>query len=254
MNWITIIGIIFIAIGTFLTFYGPSIDSKKDKEELNQKFSEFNNELKSIRKEDIPQSEKEEKIAELKNEYSQWASEFSSNKDLYKLEYQKSNLGFEEKKLTYNNEWKKFYSGFFNELESIVAAYNEHSKNGKIEIITKHPFPSVIFNATHESFFYILKFGDTVYWKLFIINTQTFKEKELPTIVISITSKHPENDYFSPALSIYPNPDRNLIIVNKHNNNINLSKEDFPLNTPKKSMQEIIKGIIQYQILKLEES
>ncbi|MFC5270270.1 hypothetical protein [Adhaeribacter terreus] len=254
MNWITIIGIVFIAIGTFLTFYGPSIDSKKDKEELNQKFSEFNNELKSIRREDIPQSEKEQKIAELKNEYSQWASEFSNNKELYKLEYQKNNLGLEEKKLAINKEWKYFYSNFFTQLESSVIAYNEYSKNGKIEIIEKFQFPSIIFNADHKNFFYILKFGETIFWKIFILNNQTFKEKELPPIVISVSNKNIGDDFVMPALGIYPFPERKLIIVRKLNNEINIPpKEEFPLNNYEKSMQEIIKGIVQYQVLKLEE-
>ena len=50
MNWITIAGIVLIAIGSLLTIYGPQKDSKKDSDELNKKLDDFKKSLRTCLK------------------------------------------------------------------------------------------------------------------------------------------------------------------------------------------------------------
>jgi len=253
MNWIVILGFILGALGSWLVYYGQGKESNKTSDEVKNKIDKFDEKLDNIIVENISAEEKERKIDEIKDEYSEWAAEFSNNKDQYKLEYKKNNIGLEEKKVSLNKEWREFYISFFNKLEAMVNAYNKIPNNNKVNIIHKDDLPTNIFDASRDNSNYIIKFNDTTFWQCSIDNREPFNVSNLPVIIIRVT-RDQKDDSSNLDFFILVKDDRKKLLVNKNYRLVNAPlKDDYSIENPEAAINEILKSLFQYQIIELEE-
>jgi hypothetical protein len=277
MNWITILGILVLiigsiglafeytiwgiiinAIGTFLIIYGPEKNTNKENKEIKDKLEEFGKKLENVKKENLTFEVKENKIEELENEFTEWAKNFISNQDEKKLEIEKFEINLREEKVKLNQKWRPFYIYFFENLIKIITAYNSANNTQKISIIENPSFPANIYNETYkyynESKYFriIVKFKDKLYWKIFLELSND--EQDIPKINL-YTTDNPNESYFFNRVIIKPYPELNKIFVDFSRifKRIEL-KEKYNLDSYSDSLNDILQKTFELQILILNET
>ena len=277
MNWITILGILVLiigsiglafeytiwgiiinAIGTFLIIYGPEKNTNKENKEIKDKLEEFGKKLENVKKENLTFEVKENKIEELENEFTEWAKNFISNQDEKKLEIEKFEINLREEKVKLSQKWRPFYIYFFENLIKIITAYNSANNTQKISIIENPSFPANIYNETYkyynESKYFriIVKFKDKLYWKIFLELSND--EQDIPKINL-YTTDNPNESYFFNRVIIKPYPELNKIFVDFSRifKRIEL-KEKYNLDSYSDSLNDILQKTFELQILILNET
>jgi len=252
MNFLTILGIIVIAIGTFLTYWGSTSEAKKDKVELNTKINEFNKKLDNISNTELPQDIKKEKISSIINDYNNWALNFKKNKKEIKLNYQKHSLGLEEKKLALQKEWLHLYIKFFKDLELFIDAYNKTKPDSFIEILEKKDLPKDIFDARNENFEYVIKFKNDLYWKIELSKSEPIDYDVIPRIEIYVLKSKSDRAIFSDLSINFDIISNRIFLIKKDNYEKFDLKKEYSLKDKDFAIKEILTKALQFQIISIE--
>ncbi len=238
MNWIMILGIILIAIGTFLTYLGSNLQSNKVSDEIKGKIQDTNAKIAALQKEP---SINKEAVDKLDNEFSAWATELIKNKDSQRLHYEKDILDIKGKELSLSKEWLTFYNFFFETLKNLLDAYNRTAKN----LITYEipPLPNNLFSESINNFVANIKFSKQISWNIILSK----EISEIPSINITVINESKNIGGLSIApMSItdkvmYIFKDKDIFMTNDL-----LSKYD--LGDYKNSLKTILKIIVEYQL------
>ena len=254
MSYLIIIGIILLAIGSFVTYLGSKKDNDESQQVLIDKINAFRVELNNAQNDQTNESDKVSKINEITNEFDSWATSLKENLSEIKLSYNKSELEFSEKELKLNKEWRSFYLDIFKNIESMVLSINKNlDKKNKIIITKPVPFPTSLFRNEEQEYNLIIKFDEYNFW---IVSLYRFYMKHnnsnLPNIEISF------EDSVENLENLVPQNFMALIIVKdsvgyekkgifKH---IDVTKFSQKLNID--NINEILKDCMQFQIVRLE--
>ncbi|TSA25830.1 MAG: hypothetical protein D4R68_08205 [Ignavibacteriales bacterium] len=240
MNWIMILGIIVIAIGTFLTYLGSNYQSNKVSDDIKEKIQDTNAKIAALQKEP---SINKEAVDKLDNEFSSWATEFIKNKDSQKLHYEKEILDNKGKELSLNKEWVPFYNCFFETLKNLLNAYNKSSKN---KIAYEIPqLPDNLFSERINEFVAEIKFSKNIVWK---ISLRLNRLDILPYIDINVENNSKDTGCLTIVALIRS---RKNIRVLKNNQNIFITNnlmEEYDLDNYTNSLKTILKIIVEYQL------
>lgn len=255
MNWITIFGICVIALGTFLTYYGSSLNNKKDKQEITDKIEGFNEKLESISTQNIPSPEKEKQVEQVKQEYMQWAEKFVSNKEEQLVELDKTDVALREEKISLNKQWHSIYSDFFTSITEMVNAYNSASGQEKVKFIENQQFPASIYSATPDNFKVIIQFNDNLHWTIWLKVREPIKNKYLPSINISVAENKDFLKYQSfnwGDLSFQPYSDNQIRVETLNIFDKANFEEKYELGETRQELNDLLKKAFEYQILLIE--
>jgi hypothetical protein len=273
MNWITILGIIFIAIGTFLTrygiaiaiigviifalgtyltYYGTTIVNKKDKEEIKKDILSFSKKIDDLNKGAKSEEIKKEAI-KLETEFKLWADDFLKNKPRKKIELEKSEIDFKIKNIELNEKYKAIYEFFYKCLKNFIDAYNENL-NKKIFYEIPEQFPQNVF-ITGEKYIAKIQFEEKLFWKFELRTTKSIgTEDRYPIIYIIIDNKLEDISLPLPEITIHIKLDKNQIYLLKYGDLLRIPalKDEYELDNYEKSIKNIIKELMEYQLIKLE--
>ena len=186
MSFIIVIGIILIAIGSLITFFGSKKDSDKSQQIVIDKIDAFSKELNKVKNDSSNGLEKASKIDELTNEFDTWAVNLKENYPEIKLSYHKLEVEFSEKELKLNKEWKPFYLEVFKNIEKMIVSINKHLNEKDKIVLTKNSLlPQSLFNKTEPTLIWILKFNENNFWKIELYRYNMQNDKlNLPDIQI----------------------------------------------------------------------
>lgn len=250
MNWITIFGIITIAFGTFLTYYGTSISSSKDKTEITNKIDDFKNDLAKIKNADLPDSQKEKEIEKINFEFQSWADDFLRNKEEKKVLLDKNDLSIREKKILLNTKWREYYVKIFTAIPQMINAYNVASKNNNIKLFELNELPNNIYEAGIKKFKIQVQFNENTYWMIWLNVSDPITEDNLPRINITHASK--PNDVFvlMADLSFWIDTKTKYLYVSTDRifEKANFNKK-YPLNENSDQIISLLKQAFEYQVL-----
>ncbi len=254
MNWITILGIVIIALGTLLTYYGSSLSSKNDKNEITDKIDSFKENIEKVKKENISVSEKEEKIKKIEDEFSSWAEQFEKKKEDHKIAIDKNDVNLREKKAHLNNKWHELYTDFFSSLTEMVAAINKVNEQRKITFKENPKFPNNIYAASDDKFKVIIQFNKNVYWFIWLRIREPLNDNDIPYIEICVSDKA---DYYSRSwgdLSFKIVPDYDKIRIETMNifDKAGFEREYKLEPNTKKQLTDLLKKAFEYQIILIE--
>lgn len=253
MNWITILGIAIIGIGTLLTYYGSSLSSNKDKKEIIEKLDNFNQNIEKIKTENIPKSEKTEKLNKIKSEFDSWAEQFMKNIDEKKIALVKNEVSISEQKVQLNNHWRYLYVNFFTSLSKMVNAYNRVNAESTILFKENPDLPNNIYNAKIDKFKVIVQFNTKIYWTIFLRVTEPIDNAVIPSIEILTSDKEHANIMLSGDLSLRLYPMRNKIYVETYSIFDRAGfKREYDIDPKSNLITELLTKAFEYQILLIE--
>ena len=256
MNWIMIIGIVFITFGTFLTYLGSNYQSNKVSDEIKEKIQMTNDKIEELQK---GPGDNKESLNKIDNEFKSWATDFIKNKDSHKYKYEKENLDTKIKEATLSKEWVSFYEYFFESLNSLIMAYNETSSKKILTKISK--IPANLYTESAKDFIAKIKFSNDLIWIITLKVTQPFDNNNIPSIEIHKEQSElfdkdikPSTDFIIWGdLSIIPLPDYSKIRVERSRKEF-LTKElksEYDLHDYKISVKQLLKTIIEFQLTQI---
>jgi hypothetical protein len=128
MNAYIIIGILIIALGTGLTFYGQHIKSKSNSLVLQEKVEDV---LKSIDETKKGENDKAKagKMQEIEQEFRIWATEFLRDREQKKLALAKNQLDSVDEQFKVSKELRPVFEYVLKTIESLArVVYNRLCK------------------------------------------------------------------------------------------------------------------------------
>jgi hypothetical protein len=257
MNWIMILGVIFIAIGTGLTMYGSSIESKRSavisQKAVNEKIDDAMSEIKEIKEGALPEGKKEE-VKKVEDEFSAWASEFIENIDKQKVEYAKSELNRDSLALSVNKQWKPKYEYLINTTKQLIIAYNTTTDNKIIYEIP--PLPKSIFSKDSNSYEATISFSESIEIKFSLSLIRYVSEDIIPSISFFILDKeYFKSDYHKHSFVLLFFPKRNNITLGHISSDVIPPIADFPVESDLIKYEEWVKDLLttmlEYYIIRL---
>ncbi len=254
MNWITILGIVTIGLGTLLTYYGTSLSSSKDKTEITSKIDDFKNDLAKIKNESLTDSEKVKAVEKIKYEFQSWADNFVKEKEEKKVQLDKNDVGLREKKLLLNNKWREYYVNSFEALSQMIEAYNKASGKTNVKLLETNVLPNNIYDAQRPNFRIQVQFGEKTFWMIWLRIDDPITDDNLPVINIAVNSK-PNDDFAimsDLSFAIKPKNKNIYVRVDKPFDKANF-KTNYPVNESSNQIIILLKQAFEYQILITEQ-
>ena len=256
MNWVTIIGLFIVAIGTGLIIYGTSIMNKQD---LKKEITSFSQKIKKVESEAKTEDTKE-KVKQIEEEFESWAKDFTDKKNIKQLEFEKDILNVKDRTAKLNLQYRELYHYFFDTLRSYVIAYNHQNPKNKL-IYEINNFPNDIFSSESEKYVAKVEFSKTIVHKYVLRVIQPIDADKIPGIVLLI------DDNFDRPLAefsrfILEETSISFIFVQKHefvyiekkNEKLIIPqlKEQYSMKDYKASLNEIIRKIMEGQLISLK--
>lgn len=175
-----ILGTIIIAIGTFVLTYGGSVLSKKQVDitlsEIDERLGDFEQKLANAH--NIPATvERVKTVTKIKNEYIEWAKNFTSKKHEIELAHKRKEIAEEEHILNESKKVLPYYKFFIDTLCSFLEAHNASHPSKKIKFDTIRKLDSKFFisdteqfNTANSPYEAIVEFNKDTKWRIFITN------------------------------------------------------------------------------------
>jgi hypothetical protein len=172
-----IIGYIIITIGTILTYLGAVTQNNKATDEIKQQIKITNEEIETLKQD--PNIE-QKSLNKIDNEFKSWAKDFLENKEAKKLEYDKEKLDKRLLAASKSKEWFKFYDYFFIAIKNLINAYNQMSENPIEYEIPR--LPANLFSDEIEKFKASIIFSQKEIWDIIIKHDWYSADLNLPPI------------------------------------------------------------------------
>jgi hypothetical protein len=175
MNWISLVGIFLVALGTGLTLYGGALQSKKDSEAVQGKVTTL---LKRI---DAAEGmaagpEARSELQAIRGELANWTERFQSSRASRKMEREQTLLAQQTASLQRSLPARQIIGSAVEVIRTSASALSERT-NPKIETRLP-PVPADLFT---ERWTGSLRFGDQVTWEM-----QTIASRD-EFVVLTIT-------------------------------------------------------------------
>jgi len=253
MNWIIIIGIVIIALGTFLIYYGSSLSSSKDKKEIKGYIDSVNQNINQIQADNIPQAEKEEKIKKIESEFDLWAKQFIHSKEGKRIAFDKNEISLRELKDKLNNQWRELYVKFFTSISQMIKAFNQATGKSIILLKENPNLPINIYDAKPENFKVIIQFNSNVYWNIWLKISEPIEEPKIPSINIEVTDQPIFRPYAFGDIRFSINTENKKVYVDCFKSFEKAGfKREYSLDAEANQMTILLKKAFEFQILVIE--
>jgi len=257
MSFIIIIGIVLIAIGSFITYAGSKKDSDKSQQEINYKLDSFNKKLDTVSQSNLSSIDKQKKVEKIKSEFDGWAKDLIDNYSELELSHEKKVLENLEIKLEINKIWSPIFSKAFFDLIQMVESVNKNIPSNKISIHSSNAvFPKDIFSDEAKTYCQIFGFKEKYFLRIRIYLQKSVIQ--IPTLYLTL---HNDLDQAKKDFNAVGELSMNFLSDNKFylhkNGTFNLFKfnsaneeniGDYP-RYPISEITDFFKAIIQYQFV-----
>lgn len=197
---IIIIGLVLVAVGGFLGFYGAQLNNRADNARASKDFnSQIANVLSAIEsaKEAASSSpppaagssqartEAQKRLATIEQDFSRWASGFIAQRDLKKSELERTKLQERSKELEVSASYRKIFQSVIDVLRGAVDAYN--SRAGTTFQVGLRDLPGNLYEVSDRPMeFGAVKFRDGIQWRVRLWSERPVHETRLPHLDIVI--------------------------------------------------------------------
>jgi hypothetical protein len=253
VNWLIIVGIVVVAVGTLLLTYGGIFQNRKDTEQASKasetRLDQISRDLAELRgrpKSELPP----DAIRRVEGEIKDWAATFASEK-------QKKKLALDERRLAHDNSLqhantlaREYFAFAVSVLRDLVAKYPSESK-----LIAKVPdVPGDLFVNPETRFEGDIQFSETMSWKIQAYTTQPYPDVGTTMILVYLFENHP------PSKEVKERGEFMLRFNNTAQTFHIRVRGDFTLATPVETLSKptteyeatiksILKSLFEYQLL-----
>jgi hypothetical protein len=172
-----VIGVIFITTGTIILTKKSSDNLKI----INNNISEFREILYETLKDTSFNSEKE-KAYEISEKFEDWAKEFTENRKIKELDYEKQDINYKQNELIENKKYYDNYCYIINSIESLIVQYNRKSTN-KILFISPD-IPQNLFSEEVKNYSFFFKTKKYL-WRIWFYQGKIKEDVDYPQLTIS---------------------------------------------------------------------
>lgn len=185
VNYLQILGIVIIAIGTFLIYSGAKLDSDQSQNEITKKLDIFNNKLKEVKNSKLNDEDKLRKIDTIKNEFDEWAKNLNSNLAEVELSNEKKKLSHAEKTTLRRKKFSTILSSAYQDISLMVTSIQKEIPSaGVIYYSSNRYLPTDFFTDSANNYYQVIKFTPNQFIK---INSETlWKDREKVSISFNV--------------------------------------------------------------------
>lgn len=251
--WMLIlIAAIFYFLSGYLGNLGTSIGIKENlKAELAPLIAEFDK-IKNM----AISEETKEKIQKLQNDFNKWYDNFLANKEIRKKEVELVESKIKIDLARVSDEYRSIYCYFFESLKTNIININSRAA-GIIEYEVPD-FPPNIYSDEANKYRATIKFADGTKWRLLIIGSRDlgsmiYPEVRLPVIDIDVDNQnYSQSKLFRQGFQIHFSLDTNTIVFPEDDYKLKIYglNNNYDLKDYKVSIDEIIRKILEYQLIK----
>lgn len=220
MNVFIIGGILLIALGTGVMFYGQHVKSKVDSAEVSKVVQDkVDNVLKRI--DEVRGGEKDKtsagKIQQIEQEFQTWASEFLKDREQKKVKFARTHLDSVDVQLIVSNEYRPIFEYVLKTIDSMAKAYNAES--GETVKVDFPPIPPNLYSEAASKYGGKVVFTNKAIWRIQFIASRPPKEENPPSMYINFEQEG-DQSYGDSYLSI--------IRLNKKSFSVRLQGSNIP--------------------------
>ncbi len=213
MNWAVWIGLFFGGLSAFFLYYGTHLANQRGNQETSQTVTtEVDKVLKRVdaversiatqppsnlagdsSQTPLPNSaarrEAQQKLADIQQDFSQWASDYIKHRDLKKLELDREKLAARTEELKISNDYRPLFQCAVDAVRGIIQAYNKQA--GTDFRIQLNDVPMNLYLP--DSFVCeigTVDFAGTVKWRAYISATKPANPTQPPLFQIDIQYPH----------------------------------------------------------------
>ncbi len=262
-----ILGTITIAIGTFVLTYGGAILSKKQGDitlsEIDERLGDFEQKLANAHN-ILATAEREKTITKIKNEYIEWARNFTSKKHEIELAQKRKEIAEEEHILNESKKVRPYYKFFIDTLCSFLEAHNASHPPKIIKFDTIRKLDSKFFisdseqsNRANSPYEAIVEFNKDTKWRIFIANHPHYVQfvggPQLNVSQIPHNTEVKNIDEHKFIFGIVFNSDKELILVKSNVAYLTKTlKETYSLKDYETQVINIVKVLLEFQLSLVE--
>jgi len=246
-----IVGILLNALGTGIMVYGQLVKSKVDSAEVSRVLQDkVDNVLKRI--DEVREGEKDEasagKISQIEQEFKNWAAKFLKNRELRKIELERSKLDSVDVQLRVSNEWRPIFEYILQTIDSLARAYNAES--GESVKVDFPPIPPNLYSDEARNYGGKVIFPNKVIWSIGFSSIKPPRERHPPSMKIYFQIE--EERLFYSYLSI-ENFDKKSFLVRLDGSNIPTAEGIeglYPFDLYRDSVKTIMQRLFEAQLLR----
>jgi hypothetical protein len=204
MNWAYVLSVVLGAGSLYIAYYGAQLantaDNDQTSKEVNKKFDSVLAEIAIVKKslrtppnnvvgkaESLapPHEAAQQKLANIEQDFSRWASNFIKERDLKKSELERTKLEERNKELEISRSYRKVFQEVIDILRAAVKAYNASAETNfdvqlpdlPVNLYDIHDQPTEIGNV---------KFRDGTRWRVRLWSERPVHETRLPHLDLVI--------------------------------------------------------------------
>lgn len=160
MNWIIILGIIFIALGSYLTYFGANINSAKIKKEVVSKIEQTENSIKEAMHSQTIDKEAYNKLLTLDNDFENWAQDIIKGKELAikkeLLKRQNEEVSDLTERLGRSKVVLPYFETFIQDITSAFHSLRKYDKSTHLKLISVELPSDLFYDPKNPTIFQII--------------------------------------------------------------------------------------------------
>jgi uncharacterized membrane protein len=254
MNVYIIGGILLIALGTGVMFYGQHVKSKVDSAEVSKVVqNKVDDVLKRI--DEVRGAEKDKasdgKINQIEQEFQTWAAGFLKDRERKKIELARTHLDSVDVQLKISNELGPIFEYVLKTIDSMTKAYNAES--GETIKVNFPPLPPNLYSEEARNYGGKVIFPHKAIWHIQFLASRPPKSDDLPTMYITFEQEEDKRSRSDSYCSI-------SIISKEKSFGIRLIGPDIPiakgvegtyrLDSYSDSLKTIMRSLFEAQLLR----
>lgn len=246
MNLLTVVGIVLIAGGTFLTILGQQRDSKADIKAADQKVTQVLNRLDELQDDSISESQRDS-LGKIETEFRDWAARFLSTLPDRKAELAQKQLQIENREIEASRQLRPIYQASLDALTGRLQALS--ASGGPAVRLDLPPLPSNL-NSAENNYQGWIVFNPKNAWRV-----EIFPRALAPTLVITIgTEESLRHGQLSNSLTLIPRIGNNDIILDANGpsfQSFDMLPQSVALSAAKTELPHILTGLLELQLVRL---
>lgn len=178
MHWLTITGIVLVAIGTGVVLYGGVLQNRREASQTTEQVAEkIQSAMDRMEKVQVESAEGAEEVEQVRDEFRVWAERFLENRGERHIAIQRARLSTIEEQMELTERVQGFLTECFEITRRLLEAYNSASGQD-LEIDIPSSIPENVFQVPCSG---SVRFNDGVKWRV-----QVRARKGLPDFLIDV--------------------------------------------------------------------
>jgi hypothetical protein len=183
MNTHIIVGVLLVALGTGVMIYGQWTKSKADSTALETKVDGVLQRIDSIRS-GTTDPTKEAELAQVEDDFTQWATDFLRNREQKRIALQRSGLASVEEELRVSAQWRPIYQYVLDTVTNLARAYS--AATNEPVVVSLPPLPDNFYGTRISDYGGKVAFPNKIVWHVGFRSDERARADQGPNMLIFI--------------------------------------------------------------------